>query len=74
MENSEFYQSISGFDQNASEKNSEVFIFEFSVLGIGQNGKIGVKKPRKIFSEFSENSEFSTLPTSVTTSSCCGLK
>ena len=51
MENSEF-------DQNASEK-----ISEFSVLGMVQNGKLGVENLGKIFSEvseISENSEFST--------------
>ena len=40
-------QSTSEFDQNASEKNSEVFISEFSLLGMVQNGKLGVEKPRK---------------------------
>ena len=47
MENSEF-------DQNASEKISEVYISEFPVLGIEW------KNLGKIFSEISENSEFST--------------
>ena len=48
----------SEFDQNASEKISEL-----SVLGIVQNGKLGVENLGKIFSEvseISENSEFST--------------
>ena len=44
---SEVDQSTSEFDQNASEKNSEVFIFEFSVWGTVQNGKLGVEKPGK---------------------------
>ena len=54
MENSEFDQSTSEFDQNASEKISEVYISEFPVLGIEW------KNLGKIFSEISENSEFST--------------
>ena len=40
-------QSTSEFDQHASEKKSEVFISEFSVLGRVQNGKLGVEKPWK---------------------------
>ena len=47
MENSEFDQSTPEFDQNASEKISEVFFSEFSVLDMVQNGKLGGEKPRK---------------------------
>ena len=54
MENSELEnlgadsdQSTSEFDQNVSEKISEVFISEFSVLGTVQNGNLGVEKPGK---------------------------
>ena len=52
MENSElktskFDQCTSEFDQNASEKISEVFVFQFSVLGTVQNGKLGVEKSRE---------------------------
>ena len=50
LENLEFEQSTSQFDQNASEKNSEVFISEFSVLSTVQNGKLGEEKPREKFS------------------------
>ena len=65
LENLGVNQSTSRFDQNASENNSEVFISEFSVLGIVQNGKLGVENLRKTLSkvfEFSEDSEFSTSP------------
>ena len=62
LENPEFNQSTSEFVENTSEKISEVFISEFSVLGIVQNGKLGGEKPRKTVSEISENSEFSTSP------------
>ena len=44
---SEFDQSTLESNQNASEKISKVFIFEFSVLGMVQNGKLGEKKPRR---------------------------
>ena len=44
---SEFDQSTLEFNQNASEKISEVFISEFSVLGMVQNRKLGGKKPRR---------------------------
>ena len=62
---SEFDQSTSEFDQNASEKISKIYISEFLVLGMVQNGKLGGKNLAKIFSdvsEYSENSEFSTFP------------
>ena len=48
-------------------ENSEVFNSEFSVLGIEQNGKLGVEKLREtdsLRSSIPENSEFSTLPKS----------
>ena len=45
MESSEFDQSnTSEFDQNASQKISEVFISEFSGLGMVENVKFGGKK------------------------------
>ena len=45
MENSEFDQSnTSEFDQNASQKISEVFISELLGLGIVENGKFGGEK------------------------------
>ena len=57
---SEFDQSTSEFDQNASEE-----ISEFLVLGMVQNGKLRGENLGKIFSEaseYSKNSEFSTFP------------
>ena len=64
LENIGFDQSTSEFDQNASEK-----ISEFSVLGIVHNGKLGGENLRKIFSEISENSKFST---SIRQEACYG--
>ena len=56
---SEFNQSTSEFDQNASEKISEVYISQFSVLGKAQNGKLGVKRPRtNILRDFRELGDF----------------
>ena len=60
MENSELENPE--FNQSTSEKISEVFISEFSVLGIVQNGNLGGENPRKTVSEISENSEFLTSP------------
>ena len=45
---SEFDQSTSEFDETTSEQISEVFISEFSVLGIVQNGKLGVENLGKL--------------------------
>ena len=63
---SEFDQSTSEFDETTSDQISEVFNSDFSVLGIVQNGKLGVENLEKLilrgFSEFSKNSEFSTSP------------
>ena len=58
-------RSTSEFDQTASDKIYEVFISDFSVLGIVQNGELRGENSWKIFSkasEISENSEFSTSP------------
>ena len=48
--------------KNTSEKICEVFISEFSILAILQNGKGNLGKIFSEVSEISENSEFSTLP------------
>ena len=62
---SEFDQSTSEFDETTSEQISEVFNSDFSVLGIVQNGKLGVENLGKLilrgFRVFREP-EFSTSP------------
>ena len=45
---SEFDQSTSEFDETTSEQISEVFNSDFSVLGIVQNGKLGVENLGKL--------------------------
>ena len=45
----------------APHKTLRLSIPKFLVLGMVENGKIGVENLRTIFSEVSENSEFSTL-------------
>ena len=51
----------SEFDQTSLEK-TKVFIFEFSVLGIVQNRKLGVETFSEVSKSF-QNSEFTTSPT-----------
>ena len=56
----------SEFDQSTSEQISEVFNSDSLVLGMVQNGKLGVENLRKLILQgfqVSENSEFSTSPT-----------
>ena len=49
LENSEeFDQSTSEFDETTSEQISEVFNSDFLVLGIVQNGKLGVEHLGKL--------------------------
>ena len=61
LENLGFDQSTSEFDETTSEQISEVFNSDFSVLGIVQNGKLGVENLGKLIpevSKFSENRVF----------------